>query len=165
MPYCTNCGSQVDPQAAFCRNCGAPQARGAGAGAGPFPNAVPGPTPHNFLDGISDRTACILCYIPVFGIIPAIVFLAAQRFRHNYRVRFNAFQGLYLFVAWLILSSAFPSLLAAVWDNGPERTLLDLLKLGLVICWIYMLVKASQQQDVRLPIVGDLAARSTHEQL
>ena len=105
----------------------------------------------------------MLCYIPVFGIIPAVVFLAAQKFRHNYRVRFNAFQGLYMFVAWLILSSAFPSFFTG--GFGPERAVLGILRVGLIICWIYMLVKASQQQDVRLPIVGDLAARSTHEQL
>lgn len=164
MPYCTNCGYQVEPQAAFCRNCGAPQVRGAGATPPNF-GAGPGAAAQSILDGISDRAACILCYIPVFGIIPAVVFLAAQKFRHNYRVRFNAFQGLYMFVAWLILSSAFPSILAGAWENGPERLLFGLMRVGLIICWLYMLVKASQQQDVRLPIVGDLAARSTHEQL
>jgi uncharacterized membrane protein len=153
MPYCTHCGNQVDPRAAFCRYCGAPQVR-----------SVP-VTPHSVLDGIDDRMACILCYIPVFGIIPAVIFLAAQKFRHNYRVRFNAFQGLYMFVAWLIVSSAFPSLFAGAWDSGVEHMFLGLLRVALIVCWIYLMVKASQQQDVRLPIVGDLAARSTHEQL
>jgi uncharacterized membrane protein len=119
----------------------------------------------DFLNGISDRTACILCYIPVFGIIPSIICLAAQRFRNNYRVRFNAFQGLYLFVAWLVVSSAIPSLLlSALPGGGVEHTLLHLVQLALIFCWIYMLTKSAKEEQVSLPILGDLAARSAQEQ-
>ncbi len=154
MPYCTNCGTSVDPRAAFCHNCGAAQ------------RPVASGQYEDFLSGISDRTACILCYIPVFGVLPAIIFLASRRFRTNYRVRFNAFQALYLFLAWLILSSAFPVLFVTgvpgAWIGGGA---LGLLKLLLFICWIYLLIKAANEQEVRLPVVGDLAARSTHEQL
>ncbi len=152
MPFCTNCGASVNPNAAFCVNCGAAQPRTAS-------------TSGDFLQGMSDRTACILCYIPVFGVIPAIVFLASQKFRTNVRVRFNAFQALYLFVAWLIISSAFPILLLGTpgWDVA--HLFVGALKLAIFICWIYLLIKAAQEQQVRLPIIGDLAARSTTEQL
>ena len=159
MPFCTQCGNAVEPQALFCRNCGAPQK----------PNAtgrVQTPPQTDFLHGISDRTACILCYIPVFGIIPSIICLAAHRFRTNYRVRFNAFQGLYLFVAWLIVTSAIPSLLwNALPGQGVEHALLDLVRLALIFCWIFMMAKSAQEQQVSLPVVGDLAARSAQEQL
>jgi uncharacterized membrane protein len=114
---------------------------------------------------MSDRTACILCYIPVFGVIPAIVFLASQKFRTNVRVRFNAFQALYLFVAWLIISSAFPILLLGTPGWGVAHILMGVLKLAIFICWIYLLIKSAQEQQVRLPVIGDLAARSTTEQL
>jgi uncharacterized membrane protein len=152
LPFCTNCGAQVDPSAAFCPNCGAPQPRH-------------GPPFTDFLDGLSDRTASILCYIPVFGIIAAIVFLASQKYRKNTRVRFNAFQALYLFVAWLIVSSAAPTLFAGFPGWGFDHLVVGLLKLTLFICWIYLLVKAANEEEVRLPIIGDLAARSTTEQL
>jgi uncharacterized membrane protein len=153
MPFCTHCGTQVDTKASFCHNCGMQQ-RGP---AGPAPD---------LLSTISDRTASILCYVPVFGIIPAIVFLASQRFRTNYRVRFNAFQGLYLFLTWLVISSAAPTLLLSGFhDDGPERVLLGLMRALLIACWIYLLVKAAHEEQVRLPILGDLAARSTNEQL
>lgn len=151
MPYCTNCGTGVDAGAGYCHSCGTPQAR---------------PRVHDFLDGISDRTAMILCYIPVFGIIPSIIFLASQRFRRNARVRFNAFQSLYLFVAWLIVSAAVPAFLitgAAPW--GPTAVVTGIIKLAFFICWIYLLIKAAGQQEVRLPIIGDLAARSIAEQM
>ncbi|HZS55530.1 MAG TPA: zinc-ribbon domain-containing protein [Bryobacteraceae bacterium] len=148
MPFCTNCGSRVDANASFCSNCG---------------TAQPRPTAQfsDFLEGISNRTASILCYIPVFGVIPAIIFLASQRFRRNMWVRFDAFQSLYLFVAWLILSSAIPNLISGV----PGWGLFGLIKLVVILCWIYLLVKAAQNQQVRLPILGDLAARSAFEQL
>ncbi len=153
MPFCTNCGTQVDGRASFCQNCGAAQKPSARQ----FNDA---------LSGISDRAACILCYIPVFGVIPAIIFLASQRFRTNFRVRFNAFQGLYLFVAWLIVSAAVPTL---IFGGFPEHVfghiLLGLAKSALVFTWIYLLIKAAHEEEVRLPILGDLAVRSTHEQL
>lgn len=153
MPFCTDCGTQVNARASFCQNCGAPQK------AGP-------PQAQDVLNGISERGACILCYIPVFGVIPAIIFLASQKFRTNFRVRFNAFQGLYLFVAWLIISSAAPTLLlAGAPGHVLEHLVLSILKSALVIAWIFLLIKAAHRQEVRLPIIGDLAARSTHEQL
>ncbi len=158
MPFCTNCGRSVGEGAAYCPNCGTPQP---GRGA-QFRSNV---QTTDFLDGISDRTAAILCYIPVFGVIPAIIFLASKRFRHNTRVRFDGFQSLYLFVAWLIISSAAPILLfGGVTGFGVEHSLVGLVKLAVFICWIYLLVKAAHQEQVRLPIIGDLAARSTTEQ-
>ncbi len=114
------------------------------------------------LAGISDRTASIWCYVPVFGVIPAIVFLASQRFRRNVKVRFNAFQSLYLFVAWLIVSSAVPILMPG---GNAEHGFVALLKTLLIVFWIYLLVKAAQHEQVRIPILGDLAERSTMEQL
>jgi len=153
LPFCTQCGTSVHPAAAFCQNCGAPQPRQTGQFEG-------------LLEGLSNRNASILCYIPIFGVIPAILFLASQKYRRNTRVRFNAFQALYLFVAWLIVSIAAPTLLLNGYPGwGLEHLVLALLKLGLLICWIYLLVKAAQEQEVRLPIIGDLAARSTTEQL
>ena len=152
MPFCTNCGTQVDATAAFCPNCGTAQ-------------GGHGPQFRGFVEEISDRTAGILCYIPVFGVIPAIVFLASQSFRLNQRVRFDAFQSLYLFLLWLVVTKALPTLFFPFADGGVEHAFLGLLHVTLIVCWIYLLVKAAQNEQVRLPVLGDLAARSIHEQL
>jgi len=154
LPFCTNCGTAVSPSASFCTNCGQRQ-----------PPAAAHPPFHDLFEGMSDRTACLLCYIPLFGVIPAIIFLASRKFRGNRNVRFNAFQSLYLFVAWLIVSSALPVFIIGMPPWGAADTLVNLLKVALLICWIYLLVKASQSEQVRLPLIGDLAARSTMEQL
>jgi uncharacterized membrane protein len=113
---------------------------------------------------MSDRTAIMLCYVPMFGIVPAIIFLASHRFRGNVKVRFNAFQSLYLFVAWLVVSAALPAFMfhGGFWFG---HAFFGLIKAAIFISWIYLLVKAAQQQPVRLPIIGDLAARSTMEQM
>jgi uncharacterized membrane protein len=152
LPFCTACGARVNDSASFCFHCGTKQPRTS-------PHAT------DFLDTISNRTASVLCYIPVFGVIPAIIFLASHKFRRNPWVRFDAFQALYLFVTWLILSSALPTLLSGIPGWGLEHALFALTKLAVVICWIYLLIKAAKNQQVRLPLLGDLAARSSFEQL
>ena len=107
----------------------------------------------------------MLCYIPFFGVFPAIVFLATQRYRNNARVRFDAFQSLYLFVGYLILSTVLPPLLwLSFHPFGGHSDFVSLLKLLMILLWIFLLVKASQQEKIHLPIVGDLAARSAAEQ-
>jgi len=157
MPYCTSCGSLVGVDNSYCPNCGTRQPNAAGSGFGSSYST-------GSFGNISDRTASLLCYIPVFGIIAAIVILASQRFRCNTRVRFDGFQSLYLFVLWLIVSAALPTLLYVGYPPF-EHSILSLLKLAIFGCWLYVLIKAMQNQQVHLPIIGDLAARSTTEQL
>ena len=152
MPFCTQCGNRVEPTASYCAQCGTAQPRAAAWQA----------SSQDPLHGISERTASILCYIPVFGVIPSIIFLASQKFRHNQRVRFDGFQSVFLFVTWLIVSSAGPFFLIGIPFHG---SLSSVLKTLLEICWIFLLVKAAQSQQVHLPILGDLAARSASEQL
>lgn len=118
--------------------------------------------------GLSNRSAALLCYIPMVGWIAGIIVLASERFRHEREVRFHAFQGLYLFVAWLIVE----------WVVEPGRFLFDysygfgrltaltthILELVILAAWIFMLIKVSQNGSYKLPIVGELAERSVCEQ-
>src|ERR1700749_2402039 len=96
MPYCVQCGTNVGTTDQFCGKCGSRQSPGGGA-------ATATAKPADFMAGISNRNASLLCYIPMVGWIAAIVVLARQHFRRETRVRFPAFQGLSLFVAWLIV--------------------------------------------------------------
>lgn len=169
VPFCTNCGTSVSDAARFCANCGTSQTGGSRtqysqSAGGRFNSQVP-PADSDFLAGIGTRTASVLCYVPVFGVIPAIVFLASRRFRTSTRVRFDGFQSLYLFIAWLIVTSAAPTILFGNHAGfGVEHSLLSLLRFTVFICWIYLLINAAQERQIRLPIIGDLAARSTSEQ-
>ncbi len=150
MPYCPQCGSQVGAADQFCAKCGGRQ---------PTPAAAATATP----PGITARNAAVLCYIPWVGWVAAIVVLASERFRHDSRVRFHAFQGLYLFVAWLMVEWVISPLFW--WDNWPlHRALPDALHLVILIAWIFMIIKASHDEPYRLPIIGELADRSVSEQ-
>jgi uncharacterized membrane protein len=115
---------------------------------------------------MSPRTAALLCYIPFIGWIAAIVVLASERFRNDSGTRFHAFQGLYLFVAWLIVELVLDPLLwfapGSSWLF--RRAAEAALKLAVLGAWILMLVKVSQSEDFRLPILGELADRSVSEQ-
>ena len=157
MPYCSQCGGQIRDTDVFCGLCGARQPVSAAPAS----------------DGISPRTASILCYIPIMGWIPAVIALASRRFRQDTAVRFHAFQGIYLFVVWLIVDWILGPVAsvsmwrgwARSWQTGiPTFTLVGALKAAVMVAWIFMLVKTSKGEQYRLPILGGLAERSVAEQ-
>ncbi len=151
MPYCSQCGGQVRALDVYCAACGARQ---------------PKTSPADALSGISPKTASVLCYVPLLGWIVAIVVLASARFRHDARVRFHGFQGLYLFVAWLIVDWFLEPLFHFPVMPGPEfhRAVPGLLKAVIIGAWIFMMVKVSHDETYQLPILGELAERSVSEQ-
>lgn len=150
MPYCTQCGQAVNATARFCGSCGATQ-----------PAMSPGSAA---LERLDSRTASILCYVPVVGWIACIVVLASQRFRADKETRFHASQGLYLFVAWLILEWGLQPFLSALPLPAFYGSVYKALKIGLLIASVFMIVKTSQGENYRLPVFGELADKSVAEQ-
>ena len=108
----------------------------------------------------------MLCYIPVVGWIPCVVVLASERYRHGRLARFHAFQGLYLFVAWLIVDMVLSPMFGRM--HIPffffHRGSIDILKMAIFAVWIFMIVKTSHDEVYKLPILGELAERSVAEQ-
>jgi len=158
MPYCVQCGQTVGTSDRFCAKCGAQQSGGSPSG----PRRV-----HDFWSNISHRNAALLCYIPWVGWIAAIAVLASDRFRTERRLRFHAFQGLYLFAAWLMVEWFLAPMLAFPASSvgfPVYRTISQLLHLAILGAWIFMLIKVSHDQDYHLPVLGDLADRSVSEQ-
>jgi len=157
MPFCTQCGSRVGDVDVFCANCGKQQGR-----SGSAPPPPPPGIPVDPLAGLSPRTASILCYIPTVGWIAAVVVLAARKFRGDKIVRFNAFQGLYLFAIWLLVQWVVHPLMRAI-PGGTVRIDrgLDVILLGISV---FMLIKTSHNETYVLPIIGELAQKSALEQ-
>ena len=153
MPYCHTCGNLVQDRDLFCGKCGSRQPT----------QAAPPPLPPvaDPLGGMSPRTASILCYIPVVGWVAAVVVLASRRFRANQTVRFHAFQGLYLFAAWLVVDWGIRPIFQAIGD--PFYRFDRLLEAFLFGAAIFMIVKTSHEEVYRLPVLGDLAYRSAME--
>ena len=161
MPYCVQCGTSVGASDQFCAKCGARQP------GGPPPGAVPPPRTGDFMSGVSNRNAALLCYIPMVGWIASIVVLASERFRRETGVRFHAFQGLYLFVAWLMVEWVIsPALYFSDYGFGfpLHRVASRILQLLIFAAWIVMIIKVSHDETYKLPIIGELAERSVSEQ-
>jgi len=148
MPFCSSCGNQVDNAHAFCAKCGTRQ-----------PGSVPPPA--DPLGGITPRTASILCYIPWIGWIGSVIVLASVKFRNDRKVRFHAFQGLYLFVALLLVEWVLTPMFRVI--HEPMFRVDKLLQALILFVCVFMIVKASQEETYSLPIIGELAARSAAE--
>ena len=151
MPFCSQCGNQVGV-APYCSGCGSKQPVDAAA-------PLPSPAVSDPMAGLNPRTASILCYIPGLGWIASIIVLASGRFRHNRLVRFHGFQGLYLFVAWLLDDQVLRPLLQRI----PGFHLHSLVQAVLVGMSIFMMVKASHDEAYPLPLFGELAQKSVAE--
>ena len=145
MPYCTHCGHEVSGNARFCRKCG---------------QAQPGAAKALSTDGprLSERGASMLCYVPWLGWIAAIYVLVSDTFRENRTVRFHAFQGLYIFVGWMLAHWVLGMWFRLIFDRG--EGLASVIELFLLCVWIWMLIKTSNNERYELPLVGELAEKS-----
>ena len=108
----------------------------------------------------------MLCYVPFVGWIACIVVLASPKFNTSRTARFHAFQGIYLFVTWLLVDWVVGPLFQ--WTPGPGHhigwVVSRVLHLVVLAAWIWMLIRTSQEQTYSLPILGELAERSVAEQ-
>lgn len=102
--------------------------------------------------GISENVAGALCYL--VGFITGIIFLVIAPYNQNRFVRFHAFQSIFLHVGIIVLS-----MVLGIVTHGLAILLFPLFFLLVTALWIYMMVTAYQGKTVRLPVVGDLAAK------
>lgn len=164
MPFCVQCGNQVAATDCYCARCGQRQA--AATPRGPAASTAAGMPPgQDVFATLNPRTAAILCYVPLMGWLMSLVILASPQLRNKRTLRFHAFQGLYLFVAWLVLDWVIgPVFRAFPRGIGLSHAVPGVLQLGVMVGWIVMLVKTAQNRLYRLPVVGELAERSVAEQ-
>ena len=156
MPFCVNCGQPVTPTDVFCGHCGARQ-----NAAAPPPPPPPRTSTSGLDTGFTPRQASIFSYTPWLGWIMALIVLATDRFRLEREARFHAFQGLYLFVAYLIADRVLkPTFRSAHLPLNPG----GLLEFGIIVLGIYLMIQTAQGQLIRLPLLGDLAEKSVAEQ-
>ena len=86
-------------------------------------------------------------------------------FRGDAKVRFHAFQGLYLFVAWLIVDWVLSPLLGFQYWGPPFYKIVPvLMKVAVFGAWVFMIIKTAQDEMYKLPILGELAEKSVSEQ-
>lgn len=146
MAFCPNCGTQTEGR--FCPNCGSNVPTGT-AGSGPAYTATAGP-------GLKDNVAGTLCYL--FGIIGGVIFLVLAPYNRNRDIRFHAWQSIFLTLAAILvdwIAGAFLFTGFGLWR------LMGLLHFFWFAVWVYMMFQTFQGRTVRLPVIGDLAAKQS----
>jgi uncharacterized membrane protein len=119
--------------------------------------AIPNVNP----SGLSETAAAGIAYITI---IPAIVFLIIAPFKKSSFVRFHAWQSIFFFVAWAVIDI----LVGLVQHIVPSAvfltlTTLQLVGLAIFIVWLIVFIGAFNGKLIKLPILGDLAARRAEQ--
>ena len=129
-----------------------------GYGGGPGPQYPPQAPPPAAGQGLTSNSAAAISYITF---IPAVLFLVMEPYNRDRFVRFHAWQCIALTVVWVGVKILF-SVFALVGLHFVLFGLWTLLTVAvffvLFVFWLIALIKASQGQWYKIPIVGDLAA-------
>jgi|SRR5580692_6492326 uncharacterized membrane protein len=148
MAFCSACGSDV-AGAAFCPKCGA--AQGAAAATAPAGGApVASPT-----SGLEENVAGLLCY--VLGWVTGLIFFVIDK---RPFVKFHAAQSIGLSVGLIVVYIVIGFLFAMMHFMSMgflALAIYPLLGLGVFVLWIFMMYKAYQHEEFKLPFIGDIA--------
>jgi uncharacterized membrane protein len=144
MAFCSSCGTPVEGR--FCAKCGT----AVDAGAAPAGPVRPGAA------GLTDNVASALCYVPVF--ITGIIFLVLAPYNQNRKIRFHAFQSIFLSVVWLVFWIVLRELAAIMFSAG-ILGMFFLLELAFLVLCIYLIVMTFQGKQIVLPVIGPLAQK------
>ena len=119
--------------------------------------------------GLDANIGAMLCYLPLCGIslIYSIIVLVTDKTNKN--VRFHAFQSLLLtaaYVVGIIAVAVVGGTLVAATGSGILGSLVGLIYgaviLGFIVLMVIGCVKAYQNSNFKLPIIGDMADKWSH---
>ncbi|HKD78360.1 MAG TPA: zinc-ribbon domain-containing protein [Candidatus Angelobacter sp.] len=167
MAFCSKCGAQLAAGSGFCGSCGAAVAgtNVASASGAPASGAAAAPAqPASASAGMTNNVAGMLCYI--LGIVTGIVFLVIEPYKNNRFIRFHAFQSIFYWVvcfgfwmiwSWLIVGMFLSAGSLGMW--GFIGLVFTLIRLAMFAGWIFLMFKAYNNEEFKLPVIGDLAAK------
>jgi uncharacterized membrane protein len=149
MAFCSKCGAQFEGAPAFCPKCGQSTGTGSGGSA---------PAAGTSQSGLTENVAGLLCY--AVGWITGIIFLLIDK---RPFVRFHAAQSLVTFgalhllfiVAGMFFGVGF--FMGGLGGWGLMVTIFFLLRLACLVLWIFLMIKAYQNEKFRLPLVAEIA--------
>ena len=173
MAFCRSCGTQLGEGVAFCPKCGAAQAANPGAAVTPAaavtsaaavtPAPPPAAVPTAGNPGMTNNVAGALAYF--LSILTGILFLILEPYNKDRFVRFHAFQSIFFGVVcigfWIIFSILWTTVFTI--GGGGFFVLIwrlsQLIELLFFACWIFLMYKAYNKEEFKLPIIGELAAK------
>jgi uncharacterized membrane protein len=149
MTYCTKCGAAVSEGTTFCGSCGT-QVTGA-------------PAAGIQVTGMTSNVAAGLTYL--LGLITGIIFLVIEPYNKDPFVRFNAFQSIFLSIAYIVFSMVWGVIFGMLFLGSLGflfsliALALRLVELALFLLWLFLMYKAYKNERFSLPIIGPLAAK------
>jgi uncharacterized membrane protein len=163
MAFCSKCGGQLNAGSSFCPACGAAVAESVAPP--PSVSAVPaGSATLPVSAGMTNNVAGMLCYI--LGIVTGVIFLVLEPYKNNRFVRFHAFQSIFFSVACYVFLVVWSRILIGMFLSGGGLPVLGLfgvtytlIRLAMFVGWIFLMIKAYNNEEFKLPIIGDLAAK------
>jgi uncharacterized membrane protein len=109
---------------------------------------------------MASNVAGLLCYL--LGFVTGIIFLVVQPYKNDKFVRFHAFQSIFFSIFCLIVSWVASALLVTLLFTGGfgfALLLSRLIQLGCFVAFIFLMYKAYNNEQFKLPIIGDIAAK------
>ncbi len=134
--FCASCGAQMPDTATACPACG--KSTTAGGGAAPAAQS-----------GLQNNLAAALSYL----FITAIIFLLIEPYNRDKFVRFHSFQSIFLGVASIAGHIVLTMIPILGW------IILPFFSLAIFILAVIAAVKAYQQQEWKIPVIGEFAAK------
>jgi len=105
--------------------------------------------------GLTDNVAGALCYALL--LVTGILFLVLAPYNQNRKIRFHAFQSIFLHAAAIVLWIVMLFLSAV--SGGMLLLVMPLIWLAFVVLWLVMIIKTYQDQKLVLPLIGPLAEK------
>jgi uncharacterized membrane protein len=121
--------------------------------------SAPTPTPAAS-SGMTNNMVGALCYFA--GWITGVIFLVIEPYKNDKFVRFHAFQSIFFNVALIGVYIVFMILgvvLSAIHLGVLLIPLWLILAVGIFGSWLFLMWKAYSNEQFKLPIIGDLAAK------
>lgn len=124
------------------------------------PNPTPSAPPPAASSPMSSNVAGLLCYI--LGLFTGIFFLVFEPYKNDKFVRFHAFQSIFFSIVCIVISSIFSAFVIAMLFSGIfffGTLLARLVQLAIFAAWVFLMYKAYNNEQFKLPVIGDIAAK------
>ncbi len=114
------------------------------------PNAVGATT------GLTDDAASGIAYLTF---IPAIIFLVVAPYNTNPKVKFHAWQSIFLAGAWFAVWIVLVIIGVIPFVNFLDLFLFPVVGICFLILWLITMIQAFQGKRFKIPVIGDFAAK------
>jgi uncharacterized membrane protein len=156
MAFCGTCGAALTQEVGFCSSCGKPIGTSVQTPQAAAPAAAAAGT------GLSANAAGALAY--ALGLITGIIFLVLEPYKKDRFVRFHAMQSILFCAACIVFSIAWTIVWGILLGVSVSLALVMmplrlLISLAIFAFWIFLMYRAYQGQEYRIPLIGDIAAK------